>query len=171
MKNYIGVKEIKARPMNRREYNNYRGWELPSDENGDDEGFLVEYLDGDQANHPGHEGYISWSPKAVFENAYRKMDGMTFGLAIETMKKGHKVARKGWNGKRMFVYMVGGQMVNGDSLKGAALSHVHPTLTGPTDETRVKICPHIDMKAADGSIIVGWLASQTDMLSEDWEIV
>jgi hypothetical protein len=38
-------------------------------------------------------------------------------------------------------------------------------------DNKVKICPHIDMKAADGSYVVGWLASQTDMLAEDWDIV
>jgi hypothetical protein len=71
MENYIGVKRIKAEPMNRLEYNEYRGWDLPSDEDGTDEGFLVEYIDGGKANHPDHKGYISWSPKEVFENAYK----------------------------------------------------------------------------------------------------
>jgi hypothetical protein len=71
MENYIGVKRIKAKPMNRLEYNEYRGWNLPSDEDGTDEGFLVEYIDGGKANHPDHKGYISWSPKEVFENAYK----------------------------------------------------------------------------------------------------
>ena len=38
-------------------------------------------------------------------------------------------------------------------------------------ENNVKICSHIDMKAADGTMVIGWLASQTDMLAEDWVIV
>lgn len=75
MENYIGVKQIKARPMNRLEYNDYRGWDLPSDENGADEGYLVEYPDSD-SNHPDHAGYISWSPKEVFEAAYFHIDGL-----------------------------------------------------------------------------------------------
>lgn len=70
MKVYIGTKLIQARPMNRQEYNDYRGWDLPSDEDGTDKGYLVEYLDGGQSNHPDHEGYISWSPKDVFDRAY-----------------------------------------------------------------------------------------------------
>ena len=171
MVNYTGVKKIKAVPMNRKEYNDYQGWEVSEDENQEDEGYLVEYLDGGPPNHPDHANYISWSPKDVFERAYRKTEGMTFGLAIEAMKKGKKVARKVWNGKGMFVYIVNGSMVNGELLRGEARANVYQTLTGHTDETRVRICPHIDMKAADGSIVVGWLASQTDMLSEDWEIV
>ena len=55
MKQYIGVKLINAKPMTRIEYNNFRGWELPADENGNDEGFLVEYLDGGKANTEAYE--------------------------------------------------------------------------------------------------------------------
>ena len=68
---YEGTKIVQATPMNRLEYNQYRGWDLPADENGDDEGYLVEYLDGGKGNHPAHLGYISWSPKEVFERAYK----------------------------------------------------------------------------------------------------
>ena len=60
MKTYLGVKMIQAKPMNRLEYNEYRGWQLPVDENGSDEGFSVEYLDGGASHHPNHKGYISW---------------------------------------------------------------------------------------------------------------
>lgn len=77
MKKYTGVKEILATPMNRKEYIDYRGWELPADENGDDEGFLVEYVQSETSpnqNHPAHAGYISWSPKDVFEESYISTD-------------------------------------------------------------------------------------------------
>lgn len=73
---FIGVKIIKAEPMTRAQYNAYRGWELPADENGADEGFLVEYLDGGKANTPDRKGYVSWSPKDVFERAYRPVSGL-----------------------------------------------------------------------------------------------
>lgn len=73
MNSYIGVKSVLAKPMNRLEYNKYRGWELPSDENGEDGGFLVEYIDGGQSNHPDHKGYISWSPIDVFGKSYSKL--------------------------------------------------------------------------------------------------
>ena len=72
---YIGKKIIKAIPMNREEYNKYRGWELPFDEDPTDEGMLVEYVDGGGSNHLNHDGYISWSPKDVFERAYLKFEG------------------------------------------------------------------------------------------------
>lgn len=67
---YIGTKIILALAMTRLAYNEYRGWDLPADENGADEGYLVEYQDGGKPNHPGHVGYISWSPKEQFEAAY-----------------------------------------------------------------------------------------------------
>ncbi len=70
-KQYIGTKRVSAIPMTRQQYNDYRGWQLPDDEDGSDEGYLVEYVDGGQSNHPDHAGYISWSPKAVFEQAYQ----------------------------------------------------------------------------------------------------
>ena len=66
---------------------------IPSDENPEDEGYHIRYPDG----------YESWCPKKQFNEAYRKCDNMTFGIAIEAMKKGNKVARRGWNGKGMFV--------------------------------------------------------------------
>lgn len=69
-KKFTCHKEVLARPMNRKAYNTLRGWELPANENPDDEGFLVEYLDGGQTNHPDFAGYISWSPKDVFERGY-----------------------------------------------------------------------------------------------------
>lgn len=50
MTQHIGVKLINAYPMTRLAYNDFRGWELPSDENGSDEGYLVEYLDGGKPN-------------------------------------------------------------------------------------------------------------------------
>src|SRR5690554_6486631 len=71
MQKYIGTKTINAQPMSRQEYNDLRGWPVPADENPADEGYLVEYIDGGQANHPDYAGYISWSPKEVFERAYQ----------------------------------------------------------------------------------------------------
>lgn len=146
MNTFFGTKQIRARAMTRQEYNDYRGWELPADENGADAGFLVEYTDGGQANHPDHLGYISWSPAAVFSNAYKASGAMSFGHALEALKAKYRVARKGWNGKGMWLEL---QM---------------------PDLFSKMTLPYIYMKTADGKL-VPWLASQTDMLAEDWEIV
>lgn len=68
---YEGTKRVHATPMNRGDYNDYRGWQMPADENPDDDGYLVEYMDGGKANDSRHAGYISWSPKDVFERSYK----------------------------------------------------------------------------------------------------
>lgn len=83
MKKYIGKKEVNAIPMNRQEYNDFRGWKLPDDENGEDEGYLVEYVDGGKANTPQYNGYVSWSPRDVFERAYKPIETPLDMLYIE----------------------------------------------------------------------------------------
>ena len=70
MKQYIGTKTLNAKPMTRAEWCEFRGWALPTDEKGEDAGYLVEYTDGGKPNHPDFAGYISWSPSYVFEKAY-----------------------------------------------------------------------------------------------------
>lgn len=68
---YEGTKRLYAQPMTRGEYNAYRGWAIPADENPFDDGYLVEYVDGGKPNDPRHPGYISWSPRDVFERTYK----------------------------------------------------------------------------------------------------
>ncbi len=161
MQQYIGVKLINAKPMSRADYNALRGWQLPSDENGADKGYLVEYQDGGKANHPHFQGYISWSPEDVFNRAYGRATGMTFGFALEALKRGERVCRSGWNGKDMFLFVV----------PGSTFKVNRPPLLGIYPEgTEINYCSHIDMRTADGKI-VPWLASQTDMLADDWQLV
>lgn len=161
MNQFIGTKLINAKPMTRQEYNDFRKWRLPNDENGSDDGYLVEYLDGGNPNTTEYAGYVSWSPKKQFEDAYRKTNGMNFGLAIEAMRKKQKVARQGWNGKGMFLFLVPGSTFN---VSRTPLLGIYP------EGTEITYCPHVDMRTADGKI-VPWLASQTDLLAEDWVIV
>ncbi len=86
---------------------------------------------------------------------------MDFGNAVRELKAGKKVARAGWNGKGMFLFLVPGSVfkVNRPPLLG-----IYP------EGTEIRYCPHIDMKTADGSV-VPWLASQSDVLSDDWVLV
>lgn len=63
MKTYIGTKIIKAEKMTRGEYNIYKNWDIPANENPSDEGYLVKYSDS----------YESWSPKEQFDLAYRQL--------------------------------------------------------------------------------------------------
>lgn len=64
MENYIGSKLLQAKPMNLGDYNQYRGWKIPENENPKKQGYLVKYPDG----------YESWSPKEIFEKSYLKVD-------------------------------------------------------------------------------------------------
>lgn len=170
MKRYIGVKEINAKPMTRGEYNAFRGWTVPADENPADEGFLVEYIDGGKPNTDQYFGYVSWSPADVFNRAYKATEGMTFGLALEALKKGHRVARKGWNGKGMWLSLSGDtnltRYVDEDKFWSKNNSDFALAQGGSA-----RVLPCITMKTADDAILMGWLASQTDMLSDDWEVV
>ena len=87
-----------------------------------------------------------------------------FGMALEALKRGKAVSRKGWNGKGMFLTLQNGSEVEGNNMRNEPAKKYY-------GDCKAKICPHIDMKAADGSYVVGWLASQTDMLAEDWDII
>ena len=86
---------------------------------------------------------------------------VNFGSAIEALKEGKRVARAGWNGNGMFLFLVAGSnfIVNRE-----------PLLSIMGEGAQVTYRPHIDMKDAEGKV-VPWLASQTDMLAEDWQIV
>lgn len=86
---------------------------------------------------------------------------LTFGTALDALKQGHKVARDGWNGKGMFLFLVPGSVFK---VNRAPLMGIYP------EGTEINYCPHIDMRTADGKI-VPWLASQTDVLADDWTIV
>ena len=89
---------------------------------------------------------------------------MDFSEALIALKKGFRIARKGWNGKRMHIALMGGYPMcpaNG----GHALAHNVP-IGSP-----VTIDPYISMKTANGTYQPGWLASQPDLLADDWEIV
>jgi hypothetical protein len=89
-----------------------------------------------------------------------------FGDAIAALKAGKRVARAGWNGKGMWLALS----------PGAAALPAHQFWAGPNREYAeanagvADVLPCVTMKTADGKILMGWLASQTDMLAEDWVI-
>lgn len=173
MQNYYGTKQVAAKPMNRLEYNEFRGWELPSNENGADEGYLVEYLDGGKPNVEGFAGYVSWSPKEHFEAAYQPLDAMSFGHAIHALKAGQKVARAGWNGKGMWLYLVPANSYPAQT--EAAKEYWIDRQEAPRGDNTVgpimvPYSAYIAMKTAQENV-VPWLASQTDVLAEDWCVV
>ena len=84
---------------------------------------------------------------------------MNFGHAIEALKSGKRVARKGWNGKGMFLFLA-------ENLGFETKADMEAF-----QKSGMNVCNSICMLTAQCEIIVGWLASQTDMLAEDWMIV
>ena len=91
---------------------------------------------------------------------------MNFGQAIEALKQGKKVTRKGWNGKGMFLWLKPATELKSDFLRDPVLKQVVED-NGGTMNALGTVC----MKTADNKVLTGWLASQTDMLSEDWEVI
>ena len=95
MTHYTGTKNIKAVLTTRAQYCDYRGWTLPEDEDPNEEIYLVEY-EADQSskpNHPNHEGYISMSPKHVFDKAYHKSASYMDRLHIENDELANKITK------------------------------------------------------------------------------
>jgi Protein of unknown function (DUF2829) len=146
MKTYIGTKFIRAIQMTRAQYNEFRDWPLPANENGDDEGYLVEYLDGGRRNTDEYEGYVSWSPKDVFEKSYRQTEGMTFGLAIEAMRSGKSVQRMSWKETNKSIKF---NPIELDSFKNVSWMGI----------------------VNDEGYYVPYVPTQTDMSAKDWSIV
>ena len=120
MKQYIGTKIIEAAPAIRKGGKVYDlTWPIPKSMEPEEPGYRVRYPNG----------YESWSPKDVFEEAYRPTDAMSFGLAIEAAKKGKRIARKGWNGKRQYVELA--TAISYASPIGAVVgTHVGPGAAG-----------------------------------------
>lgn len=144
MKRYIGVKIVHAEPAYR-----YEGKVYPKSGSYPkalfmEDGYRVVYLDG----------YESWCPKDAFEQAYRETTAMTFGVAIEAMKEGKPVKRLGWNGKGIFI--------------GIQNPDENSKMTQPYIYIDTMELETTNPRAPKGR--VPWLASQTDMLAEDWVI-
>lgn len=93
---------------------------------------------------------------------------LTFGEALEALKKGQRVRRRGWNGKGMFLFLL-------PAADGIPTTSIHDPALRAVIESEVggdtfDALGSIRMFTADKKILTGWLASQTDMLSEDWEL-
>ena len=154
MEKYIGTKIIEAEPAFRVSNDGYNN-HITTDARDAFTNFAV-VEDGYRVRY--QDGYESWSPKDVFEEAYRRTDSMSFGLAIEAAKAGHKIQREGWNGKGQYVELTtcisyknaSSEVVNvnHDAIGNAALAFV-----------------------GTSGVQIGWLASQADMLADDWRIV
>lgn len=146
---YIGKTVIKAKPMTRGEYNAYRGYTAPENDDPYKDGYLVVHVDEDGNN------YESFCWKDVFERTYQSLDvGISLDGALHLLKMGFKVARKGWNGKGMWLIMCDSGNYE----------------VGREDACDYDRLPWIGMKTADDKF-VPWVVSQTDLLADDWMVV
>ena len=126
----------------------------------DQDGYKVVYEDG----------YTSWSPKDVFEKAYRKINNLTFGLAIEALKQGKLVTRKGWNGKGMFIMK---------QIPAEIGLDIIPKMQSVQQTAKDKLIDRgTSLKYQNQMLIIkeegtadSWVASSSDIFAEDWAIV
>src|SRR5208337_1449604 len=96
--------------------------------------------DGYGVQYP--DGYVSWSPKDIFESAYQEVDALSFGHAIMALKEGRRVARSGWTGQWLAI----------ENHEGNIQIRTY-TIEGPVPYIR------------------GWIASHADILANDWKIL
>jgi hypothetical protein len=161
MKQYIGTKIISAEPVNLIDAESRLGRKIKP---GNEPGYLVEYEDG----------YVSWSPKDVFVKAYRPTDGMTFGLAIEAMRAGNKVARTGWNGieqgKTLFIVYMEPLYLPPYNTTDTARKVNDRTARWIGEETPLDSQAYFAL-FNNGKWQPGWVPSVSDCLADDWMIV
>jgi hypothetical protein len=104
----------------------------------------------------------------------KQIETMNFGEALEQVKQGKLISRSGWNGKSMFVFMRPADDIPHSvipTIKSLPQSVKDKLAKEESTGPSVKFTAYLCMKAADGTIVNGWLASQTDMLSDDWDVV
>ena len=81
------------------------------------------------------------------------------------MNQGMKACREGWNGKGMFIWKQDGSFLHTDNIRNPMLKEIAES----SKAKAVHLHSHIDMKRADGSVTIGWNASQIDMQATDWQ--
>ena len=112
----------------------------------------------------GKEEFLAEGLKQLCQaNILPKTERLSFGDAVAALKQGARVAREGWNGKGMFLYYV-------PENKYPASRNEHGTMVGVFEDDMVPYGAYLAMKTAQNNV-VPWLASQTDVLAEDWQIV
>jgi len=99
------------------------------------------------------------------------MENLNYGQAIEALKKGKRVSRQGWNGKGMFIFQRPGDLLPKDFISKVKSLPDSVKEFLVSQEKDIYFLPYLCMWAASGEVVNGWLASQTDMLSEDWCIL
>lgn len=154
---------------------------IVSSPTGDNTGYIGDYIvRNDTCDYCVVSGadFSKYYEKATPQDV-QKSDTFNFGDAIKFLKQGLLVTRRGWNGKRMFLFFRPGIKIDVETFMGAKTvpdivkkyyeKHFNGDTMGASGlPLMASFTGYICMKAADDTIVNGWLASQTDMLSEDW---
>ena len=164
---YIGTKAVLAHLMTKEEYCDYREWKVPENEDPAEQGYFVEYMDGGKPNHPNHVGYVSWSPKDVFEQAYKANGHLSFSSALEALKAGRKVARSGWNGKDQYVVA----QAQTTTTEASKIWNPHNKAHAEKIGGQIDVAPYCTLKTAQDTLAMGWVPSTGDLFAEDWLIL
>ena len=154
MKKYIGTKMVQAEPAFR--LVSERGCDIhPKDQVPVfeeraviEDGYKVVYSDG----------CVIWSPKAVFEESFREVNGMNFGLAVEAMKRGKRVARRCWD-RDVYLFL------------GTAVEFHTEADISEFENQDVPVGEVIVLRSVDREFVPGWLPVHVDILADDWYIV
>ena len=127
---------------------------------GDHEAIIGDYI------IKGIQGEFYPCKPDIFEKTYSDVLNGTFefGTAIALMKLGYKVSRTGWNGKGMYIWSVPKATVQKSWVRDQGL------LEAMGENESLDCYGFLRMKTADGKVVSGWLASQTDILAEDWKV-
>lgn len=91
---------------------------------------------------------------------------LSFGQAIEALKAGKRVSRSGWNGKGMYLWLLPAANVKAEWCR-----EPHLKMQAEANGGSIECLGSIRMMTADRKVLTGWLASQTDILAEDWTIL
>lgn len=155
MKKFIGTKVIMAEPMTMTEAQKVLGREIkPATD--EEDGYLVEYW--------------SWSPKSVFEKAYREVGSVNFGGAINLLKAGLAVRRKGWNGKGLFIVKQVPAHITGDIIpKMQSLPQIAKDILMKRENPHIDYTNQMLIINPDGRAD-SWVPSSSDVFAEDWEV-
>lgn len=155
MKKFIGTKVIMAEPMTMTEAQKVLGREIkPATD--EEDGYLVELW--------------SWSPKSVFEKAYREVGSVNFGGAINLLKAGLAVRRKGWNGKGLFIVKQVPAHITGDIIpKMQSLPQIAKDILMKRENPHIDYTNQMLIINPDGRAD-SWVPSSSDVFAEDWEV-
>lgn len=142
---YYGTKKVTA-------------WEDTKDGN---LGYGVKYADG----------YVSFSPKDVFEAAYQPLDALSFGHAVEAAKTGSKIRRAGWNGPGQFVVYMPELNLPPYSTQGTDRKVNDRTAKWIGEDTPLESQPYFALFNAQKKWQPGWVPSVSDVLANDWQVI